>query len=272
MAGEDKATVEDRVADVHAPMTINVDDFDLGGVDEDKEKEVSSKEDKEVEIEIEGKESKVEKEESELTKLQKQVNTLTEELLKVSTRKPERVIETKEEKKEKLTQAQLVGIIKENKDKDNFPEILANVMAYIAEDTASSIKNKTMEEVSHNQWKTNLSGKANRILSEDPGGYLTANPKIKSELPEMAKNLGLADHPVGELAAYGIYKLLEDAKAKDAKVDKLKSSSTNNSSRVMDKTRVSSQTGKVTLTPEQIAVAKKFGVKPETYAMFVRKS
>ena len=273
MADEDKATtVEDRVADVHAPMTINVDDFDLESGD--KEDKVESKPEDDVEIEVEGKGKQVDKEESETSKLQKEISTLKDQILELATRRKEKVIEPKDEKKEKLTHAQIVGILKENKDADNFPEILANVVHYIAENTASEIKNKTMEEVSQKQWASNLSGTANRILSEDKDGYLAANPKVKSELPEMAKNMGLQDHPAGELAALAIYRLLEGAKAKDedSKSDKTKESKPSNSTRVMDKTRISSQSSKVTLNATQLAVAKKFGVKPETYAMFVKKS
>lgn len=275
MADETKqATTEAMKQDIYTPMTISVDDIDLESTEtEANEDKVETKLEDEVEIEVEGKDKEVDKEESEVSKLQKQVATLTDEILKLSTKKPEKVVEPKDKEKEKLTHAQIVGILKENKDADNFSEILANVVKYIAEDTASEIKNKTMEEVSHKQWASNLSGTANQILSADDDGYLAANPKVKGELKDMAQNLGLSDHPVGEFAAYAIFRYLEGAKAvkeKGAKSDITKGSEAK--TRIMDKTRVSSQPGKVTLSPTQLATAKKFGVKPETYAMFVKKS
>jgi len=270
MADEGRTT-EERVADVHAPAVISVDDYDLETGEEVKEEKEEKQQEEELEIEVEGKGAKVEKEESEVSILQKEINSLKDEILKLASRKPEK-LDSKEDKKEKLTHAQLVNIIKENKDN---PEVIANVIKYIAEDTASEIKNKTMEEVSHKQWASNLSGLASQIISSDEDGYLAANPKLKGELDEMSKNLGLSDHPVGKLAAYSIFRLMEGAKAikeKGSQSDKAKTTSTTNQSRVMDKTRTSGQTGKVTLSPAQLAVAKKFGVKPETYAMFVKKS
>ena len=265
-------SVEDKVADVHAPMTINVDDFKLDSEDKEEEKETKTEEDVEIEVEGKGK-TGVETDETEVSKLQKQVSTLTEEILKLSSRKPEK-IEPKKEKEEKLSIEQIVGIIEDHKDKPNFATVITNAMKYIAEDVASGVKNKTMEEVSHKQWSSNLSGTANRILSEDNDGYIAANPKLKGELPDMAKNMGLQDHPAGELAAYAIYRLLEGAKAKDkdSKVDKTKESKTTNSSRVMDKTRTSAQTGKVTLTSGHLDAIKKLGADPQLYAMFVKKS
>lgn len=275
MAGEDKqAAIEERKQDVYSPMTISVDDIDLEGVDKEKDAdEIETKTEDELEIEVEGKEKTVDTEESEVSKLRSEVSSLKGEILKLVSQKPDKVIEPKDDKKEKLTHSQIVGILKENKDADNFSEILANVVKYIAEDTASEIKNKTMEEVSHKQWASNLSGLSSQILSSDDDGYLAANPKIKGELDDMAKNMGLSDHPVGKLAAYSIYRLIEGNKAikeKGAKGDITKGSETR--TRTMDKTRISAQTGKVALSPTQLAVAKKFGVKAETYAKFVKKS
>ena len=273
MATETANSGTDRVTDLHSSMTISADDFDLDAVEKEIEEEKPESTDEEFEVEVEGRSAGVDKEESENSKLQKEIAALKDEVLKLSTRKPEKVIEPKDDKKEKLTHAQLIGILKENKDADNFAEILTNVVKYIAEDTASEIKNKTMEEVSHKQWASNLTGLSNKILSEDNDGYLAANPKVKAELEDMAKNMGLSDHPVGRLAAYSIFRLIEGAKTdKDSKSDKPKESKTSNSTRVMDKTRTSGQTGKVTLDAGQLAAAKKFGVKPETYAMFVKKS
>ena len=116
MADEDKATtVEDRVADVHAPMTINVDDFDLDSMDKvDKEDKVESKSEDDVEIEVEGKGKQVDKEESETSKLQKEISALKDQILELATRRKEKVIEPKDDKKETLTHAQIVGILKES--------------------------------------------------------------------------------------------------------------------------------------------------------------
>jgi hypothetical protein len=132
-----------------------------------------------------------------------------------------------------------------------------------------------MKDVNQRQWHTNLSGMANRVIQEDEDGYLAANPKVKAGLDEYAANLGLGDHPTGRLAAYAIFRLSEHVKAKGtSKVDE--KSKVEEKEKVdlnkgkMDKTRLSTHLSKSTgLNQDQLDTAKRFGVKPETYAKFV---
>lgn len=248
------------------PQIFSVDDIIL----EEKSKEgKEDKEDKDVEVEVE-KEIEVTADKTEVAELKKQLQELQSDLLKVSInkREPEKVVE---QKKERLSKSQLAQIMKEHKDD---PEVLVNVVEYLAGQKAEEIKDATMKDVNHRQWHSNLSGMANRVLQEDEDGYLAANPKVKQGIDEYATNLGLGDHPVGKLAAYAIFRLSESVKGKNAaKVDeKSKTVETKvdlNKGR-LDKTRLSTNTGKSAgLSQDQLNMAKRFGVKPETYAKFV---
>jgi hypothetical protein len=246
-----------------APQSFSVDDIILE--ERDKEQEES----KEVEVEVEGK-TEVTTDKSEVAELKKQLQEMQSDLLKVSLnkREPEKTIE---QKKEKLTKGQLAQIMKEHKDD---PEVLLNVVEYLAEQKAEETRDATMKDVNHRQWHSNLSGMANRVLQEDEDGYLAANPKVKLGIDEYASNLGLGDHPVGKLAAYAIYRLSESVKGSGAaKVDeksKAAEMKVDSNKGRLDKTRLSTNAGKSAgLSQDQLNIAKRFGVKPETYAKFV---
>lgn len=268
---ENAAAVKEAV---YEPQSFSVDDYadetpvvETEGFEEEAETD-------EPEIEIEGKgKTSVETEDNEAANLRKELAALKDEVLRLSTRKekpPELPTSKEPDKPEKLTRAQIAKIMSEHKDD---PEVLLNVIDYMAEQKATEIKDSTVKDMNYQQWHSNLSGVANKIINEDEDGYLAANPKVGDKLTEMANNLGLSDHPIGKLAAYAIYRLSEAAKAKPKEDDKSDKVSKSVNSRVMDKTRASTSTSKSHgLTAEQIAVAKKFGVKPETYAKFVRRS
>lgn len=245
------------------PQSFSVDDIIL------EDKESTENVEKEVEVEVEGK-TEVSTDKSEVAELKKQLQELQGDLLKVSInkREPEKVTESK---KEKLTKGQLAQIMKEHKDD---PEVLLNVVEYLAEQKAEEIKDATMKDVNQRTWYSNLSGMANRILQEDEDGYLAANPKVKQGIEEYASNLGLGEHPVGRLAAYAIFRLSESVKGKgEAKVDeksKVAEMKVDPNKGRLDKTRLSTNAGKSTgLSQDQLNMAKRFGVKPETYAKFV---
>lgn len=245
------------------PQSFSVDDILIEEKDEEK------KEDKEVEVEVEDK-TEVTADKTEVAELKRQLQGLQGDLLKISLNKREPEKPT-EPKKEKLTKVQLAQIMKEHKDD---PEVLLNVVEYLAEQKAEEIKDATMKDVNQRTWHSNLSGMANRVLQEDEDGYLAANPKVKQGIDEYASNLGLGEHPVGRLAAYAIYRLSESVKGKGTtKVDeeskKVEVKVDPNKGR-LDKTRLSTNTGKASgLTQDQLNMAKRFGVKPETYAKFV---
>jgi hypothetical protein len=269
MAEESAAAVKEAI---YEPQSFSVDDIgdDISVDDTDKES-LESADELDIEVEGRGKQT-IETEDNEAATLRKEIRELKDEMLKLSARKdvPKELAPKEEAKPEKLTRAQIAKIMSEHKDD---PEVLLNVIDYMAEQKANEIKDTTVKDMNYNQWRTNMSGVANRILSEDEDGYLAANPRVKTQLDDMANNLGLSDHPIGPLAAYAIFRLSEAAKAKPKEDDKSEKVSKPNNSRVMDKTRASTVSGKQHgLTPEQLTVAKKFGVKPETYAKFIRRS
>jgi hypothetical protein len=254
---------------VKTPQIFSVDDI----VIEPEKKEEGEKETKETKKEEEEvvveKETKISSDKSEVERLRQKVDELQSDLLKVSLKKDEPKKEG--EKKEKLTRAQLVQLFTEHKDN---PEVLLNIIDYVSEQKAEAIRDTTLEDVNKRQWHSSLSGMQNRLLAEDEDGYLAANPGVKNKLTEYAQNLGLGDHPLGQLAAYGIHRLSEAIKAKaDAKKGeetKEGGETENKDKGKMDRTRLGALRSKEHgLTQEQLAMAKKFGVKAETYAKFV---
>jgi hypothetical protein len=259
-----ETTVTDKGGEF-TPQIFSVDDIDT---EEVVAPEPEAEKPDETEIEVEGKKD-VDVEESETKKLNKELQELKGEILKLSQKK-DVVPPPKAETPEKLTRQQIVGILKEHKDD---PEVLANVIEYLAEQKATDIKDSTVKDMNYKQWSSNLSGIASKILHDDEDGYLAANPKVSGSLNEYAENLGLRDHPVGKLAAYAIMRLSEQVKAKPVEDVKSTKAETKPSTRVMDKTRTFDQLSKAKgLTADQLAVAKKFGVKPETYVKFLRRS
>lgn len=264
MASDMPETTVSEKDSTYTPQIFSVDDIETEGeVTEEKE----PKEPDEPEIEVEGK-KQIDVEETETKRLNREVQELKGEILKLSSRR-EPTAEVKPTD-EKLTRQQIVGILKEHKDD---PEVLANVIEYLAEQKATAIKDDTVKDMNYKQWSSNLSGIAGKILHDDEDGYLAANPKVGGSLGEYAENLGLRDHPVGKLAAYAIMRLSEQVKVKSKADEKSSKTEVKPSTRVMDKTRTFDQLGKAKgLTTDQLAAAKKFGVKPETYAKFVRRS
>ena len=269
----------DQVADkmeVWTPQLFQADDVmgePEGGEPEGSEEIVTEPtETGEPEIEVEGKTTKVEGEPNEIAELKKTISSLKDEILSLASRKKETPIEEPkgEPAKEKLTRAQIAQILTEHKDD---PAVLLNIIDYIAEEKALATRDETVKDISHKQWYSNLQGMGNQILTEDQDGYLAANPQVKASLEESATNFGLADHPLGRLATYAIIRLSESVKGKGkVEGDSTTPTSTSTSTRVMDKTRATSKTSKTSgLTQEQLNTAKRFGVKPETYAKFVRR-
>jgi len=259
-----------RKEEMYEPQSFSVDDIEIST---EAEEEIISKEpqitDEEFDIDVEGEDKEVETDVKESETLRREVADLKDQVIKLSTRREEPKPEPKKEG-EKLTRGQIAKILTEHKDD---PEVLLNVIEYLSEQKALEIKDSTVKDMNHNRWASELSGVSNRVLADDEDGYLAANPKVMSGLDEMADNLGLSKHPVGRLAAYAIYRLSNAAKAKpkgDAKSTRVEDIT---KKRVMDKTRTSSKSDKTFgLSQIQIESARKFGVKPETYAKFVRRS
>ena len=255
------------------------DDFILDevlGPDETLDEEIVVKDaDEELEVEIE---EKTKVEDSETAQLKKALSETQKDLLKVSqslhdltTKKDE----TPKGKEEKLTRSQIVNVLKEHKDD---PEVLFNVIDYLAEEKALSTRDKTLEDVNRRSWEGNLSGISGRILAEDK--LLSTKPEHKGVIAEYARNLGLDNHPAGHLAAHAIYVLSElnkdpstlfsvygkpTSEANSDRVDAIKRTKT------LDKTKTSSASpGKgVGLSSEEAEIAKKFGVNPKLYARFL---
>ncbi len=248
--------------EIYTPMTFSVDDV------LETEPVVESPEESEEEVEIEGKDTKIVKEpESETVLLRREIRELKDELLK-SVSKKESPTKT-DDKEDIITDGQLIKLLEDHKDQ---PHVMLNIMKHVAEQQAKTTRDATLKDVNHRQWHSNLSGIAKKIMADDEDGYLAANPKVVSSLEEYMTNLGLSDHPVGKLAAYAIIRLSEVVKAKAEKVDKTTTVKAKETTKSMDKTRPFDKLEKTLgLSPEHLAAAKKFGVKPETYAKFVRR-
>lgn len=260
-------------ADIYEPQSFSVDDMDRDSTETESEEGAESTPESadELEIEVEGKDKGViETEETENDKLRKELSSLKDEILKLSARREERPpVEPTTKDPDKLTRGQISQILKEHKDD---PEVLLNVIDYMAEQKAMETRDSTVKDLNYKQWHTQLAGTANRLLADDEDGYLAANPTVAKGLDDMANNLGLGNHPIGRLAAYSIYRYSELVKDRSRKDEKSSREKEITSKRVMDKTRTSSTSSKTFgLTEAQLTVAKKFGVKPETYAKFVRR-
>jgi hypothetical protein len=260
-------------ADIYEPQSFTVDEIDEESPEtiEVEEDDLSPESTEEPEIEVEGRDKgTIETETTEADKLRKELSGLKDEILKLSARKEERPLEKSgPQEPEKLTRAQISKILREHKDD---PDVMLNIIDYIAEQKAMETRDSTVKDLNYKQWHTQLSGTANRLLADDEDGYLAANPSIKGDLDTMAQNLGLGDHPIGRLAAYSIYRYSELIKSRSKEDAKSKREKEITSKRVMDKTRVPGGGSKNHgLTDVQLSVAKKFGVKPETYAKFVRR-
>jgi hypothetical protein len=265
MAGEAEAA---RKEEIYEPQSFSVDDIDVET--EDKETPDLEIKDEEPEIEVEGEDKEVQTEVKETETLRREIGELKDQIIKLSSRREEPKKEPTEGKQEKLSRGQIAKILTEHKDD---PEVLLNVIEYLSEQKALEIKDSTVKDMNQQQWSSQLSGVANRVLSDDEDGYLAANPKVVEGLEDMAGNLGLSNHPIGKLAAYAIYRLTNVAKAKSKEGDKPKVDKEVSSKRVFDKTRASDKVSKgYGLTQAQLDAARKFGVKPETYAKFVRRS
>ena len=276
----EKATDVEIIADSKdAPVGDSFILDEVLGVDDDLDEEIIAKPDEdEPEIEIEEK-TKVEV--SETAELKRLLADTQKDLLKVSQTLHDLTTKEKETpkgKEEKLTRSQVIGVLKQHKDSPEFEDILYNVMDYISEEKAVSTRDKTLEDVNRKTWEGNLSGLSGRILAEDK--FLSTKPDHKGIVAEYARNLGLDNHPAGQLAAHAIYILSElnkdpstlfsvygkpTSEANSERVDAIKRTKT------LDKTKTPSAKtgGGVGLSSEEAEIAKKFGVNPKLYARFL---
>ena len=267
MAGEAEIA---RKEEIYEPQSFSVDDVDIETEGQEETAPKPEPTEDEFEVEVEGEEKEVETDIKETDTLRREISELKDQIIKLSSRREEPKAKPTEEKGEKLTRGQIAKILTEHKDD---PEVLLNVIEYLSEQKALEIKDSTVKDMNQQQWSSQLSGVANRVLADDEDGYLAANPKVGEGLSEMAGNLGLGEHPIGKLAAYAIYRLTNAAKAKSKEGEKLKVEKETTNKRVFDKTRASDKGGKgLGLTQVQLEAARKFGVKPETYAKFIRRS
>lgn len=223
-----------------------------------------------VEIEVEGKKTQIDSEGSEVGQLRGQIRELQDELLRVSARLQQPVPEVKAPKEEEqLTRAQLAQIIAENSDK---PEVLLNVIDYMAEQKTKAVKNEAFKELSESNWHREIAGSANQVLMEDRDGYIAANPRIKEKIGQVAKNMKWENHPAGALAAYALIRLGEGfVSQEEAKKVSAGKPQKETKTASMDKTR-SLSAGKKNnkLTAEHLEMAKRLGIKdPNLMARFI---
>ncbi len=257
--------------EVKDSQEFSMDDFSLEDEEETKE-EATEEESDEVVVEDEEEsepDDKVTISKADLDDLKSQITSLQKEILGLS-RKPtsEDAIKSKAKDSDTLTPEQISALIEKHQGD---PGVLTNIITYVAEqkarEIANEIKDTTVADIAKQNQYSQIAGMANRILQEDSDGYLKANPEVRGKLKEFAANLGLQDAPAGELAAYAIYRYAEAVKNPVKKEEGAKKET-----RVLDKTRPKPEKSKTHgLTQEQIEVAKKFGVRPETYALFVQR-
>jgi hypothetical protein len=168
---------------------------------------------------------------------------------------------------ERLTKAQLKQILVENADN---PDVLLNVVDYIAEQKTKEVKKQAFEELNNSSWERELAGTANQVLAEDKDGYLAKNPQVKDKIGQVMKNLRLEKHPAGALAAYALIRFGEGLGGSAAPAEKAVEKAANKGK--MDKTRTPAKVaaGNKKLTPEHLEMAKKLGIKdPNLMARFI---
>lgn len=241
-----------------------------------------------IEVIIEGEESKPavdEEEPDELTKLQTSLVELqtklsaaeqrelalaqeNHSLKKVPVVAPVAKPADDESSKEKVTRSQLVAIIKEY---GSDPEIMANVIQHIAKQEAQAIRDKTVEDIDHRNWATNLESIEGRAIAEDP--MLSKRPDIVAKLPAMAQALRLDSHPMGRYISFLLYKASNDVSEADpvkaaAEATRVADLEKNKG---LDKTKTPTKKS-VTLSKDQAEMADRFGVSRNLYAKFVQKS
>lgn len=227
-----------------------------------------------VEIEVEGKKPSIEAETSEVGGLKAQIQELQQELLHMSSRMQaaQQVQAAPKEapKEEQLSRAQLAQIIAENQDK---PEVLLNVIDYMAEQKTKSVKEQAFKELSESNWTREIAGNANQVLAEDRDGYIAANPQVKDKISQVMKNMRWEGHPAGALAAYGLIRLSESLSAPKGEEEAEKAVVAAKTSAKMDKTRslsAAAKSGSNKLTKEHLEMAKRLGIKdPNLMARFI---
>lgn len=232
---------------------------------------ISSEED---EVEVEGKQTTVSTEKDEVSRLKDEVRELRSALLQTVQQVKQAPAVTTAPKEEKVTKAQLIQILNENKDPETGnirPDILMNVLDYLVDERTTEVKQKAFEELNQSSWEREIAGVSNRVLNEDK--YLAQNPDLNAKIDEIANNLKLGGHPAGRLAAYALIRLSAGDESNAAPVTSAVPKNRTANSGKMDKTHVgniSAKSKSTKLTQEQLQMAKRFGVKPETYARFVK--
>jgi len=256
----------ENVLQKEEPQEFSVDDIPTDEFeDEVKEEEVTTEE--EVITEEEEPAEQVTISKTDLDDLRSQITSLQKEILELSKKPLESAVKPKAKDTETLTPEQISALIEKHQGD---PGVLTNIITYVAEqkarEIANEIKDTTVADITRQQQHSQVAAMADRILQEDSDGYLKANPEVRGKLKDFAASLGLQGAPAGELAAYAIYRYAEMLKNPIKEEEEPKKPT-----RTLDKTRPKTEKPKTQgLTQEQLDIAKKFGVKPETYALFVQ--
>ncbi len=208
---------------------------------------------------------------AENAELKRQLLAISEELKKLKDDKKEKPVEAPKEPKEPkepggLDYSQIASLIREHGDN---PEVLANIISYVAQAeasrVASKIRDEAIERVTFQQWYNSVKTASDAIVHQ----LLTKKPDLEPMIPVVAERLALDHHPAGRLSAALLLLHAMDMQneKKDAvdtrRVEELKTKKS------LDKTRGSSGTSK--LTKEQLEVANRLGIDPDTYAKFLPK-
>lgn len=240
---------------------------------------VASSDEETVEIEVEGQKAGVAPPDDRVAQIEKENRDLREALIKLSSRQqevPQQQVAASAPKEEKVTRAQLVGILNENRDAEGNirPDILMNIVDHLVEEKTQEAKVSAFKEFDQTNWKRQIAASSKSFMSS-----VNLEPQDREQVKEFVQNLKLEDNPAADMLGYALLRLSREmaGQPEESKKEKVVSEAppvAKTGVAKMDKTQASSKKaaaagGKVQLTTEQLQIAKRFGVKPETYAKFV---
>lgn len=234
-----------------------------------------SKAAEEDEVEIETAPAKqVATEDDRFAAIEKENRELREALIKLSSRaepKPAAAPATVEPKAEKVTKAQLAAVLNENRDADGNirPDVLMNIVDHLVEERTNEAKVAAFQEFDQTNWKRQIASSSKVYMS---GLQLTSQDQ--AEVNEFVRNLKLEDNPAAEMIGWAMLRLAKESQQQPTEPEKKESTKTvAKEVAKMDRTKApvvnKPAAKKVQLTQDQLDMAKRFGVKPETYAKFV---
>lgn len=172
-----------------------------------------------------------------------------------------------------LTDADLIAIISENRDK---PDVMLRVFKHVAEQTATGIAddkaNKVIKDQTYNQWAGKMTEVNDSVVQADK--RLT-DGAFKSSVDKVIKQFSLNGHPAAEMIGAAVVTYAQmlaggGEKEKAAPVEDRKEKGKLSLGKKGDTSAPSKKNGVAKLTPEQAKFCKDQNIDPALYAKFVR--